>query len=117
VDAVSPLELAQRIYKSRRERRHFFPQDLFADPAWDMLLALYTSELEGSAVSVSSLSIAADVPVTTGLRWLHALEKREFISRRAHPRDKRSFTIHLSAETRAALTAYLERTSGKYFRA
>src|SRR3546814_5506642 len=39
----------------RRLRDRFFPGDLFADPAWDMLLDLMAAHLSGQRVSVSSL--------------------------------------------------------------
>src|SRR5436305_14002797 len=48
-------ELACRIHSSRRERRRFFPDELFADPAWDMILALYCAESRGERLSVTSL--------------------------------------------------------------
>ena len=36
--------------KARSERLKFFPADLFADPAWDMLLELTRSELTGHRI-------------------------------------------------------------------
>jgi hypothetical protein len=43
-------------------REQFFGPDLFADPAWDILLDLYAARLEQQRVAVSSLCIAAAVP-------------------------------------------------------
>lgn len=48
--------------RARRLREQMFSPELFADPAWDMLLDLYAARLERRRVSVSSLCIAAAVP-------------------------------------------------------
>ena len=52
----------------RRRRDQLFAGDLFADPAWDMMLDLAAAGLEGVDVAVSSLCIASAVPATTALR-------------------------------------------------
>ena len=36
----SSLDMAQTLIDQRRMRRRFLPDDLFHEPAWDMLLAL-----------------------------------------------------------------------------
>jgi len=46
----------RQMLRQRRMREHYFPADLFADPAWDMLLDLYAARLERQPVSVSSLT-------------------------------------------------------------
>ena len=53
------------VIRARRLRSRFFPDDLFADPAWDMLLDLLQAEIAQLRVPVSSLCIAASVPATT----------------------------------------------------
>src|SRR5690606_24209072 len=60
----------------RRLRDEFLPGDLFADPAWDMLLDLFAARLEQERVSVSSLCIASAVPPTTALRWIRTLTEK-----------------------------------------
>jgi hypothetical protein len=42
-------------------RARFFQEELFADPAWDMLLDLLQAEIAQHRVPVSSLCIAAAV--------------------------------------------------------
>ena len=59
--------------RARRMRDQFFSGELFADPAWDMLLDLLLARLEQRTVAVSSLCIAAAVPPTTALRWIKRL--------------------------------------------
>src|SRR3546814_8424141 len=54
----------RRMLRQRRMREQYFPAEMFADPAWDMLLDLYAARLDRQPVSVSSLCIAAAVPAT-----------------------------------------------------
>jgi len=82
--------------KARRLREHYFEAELFADPAWDMLLDLMAARLEGMKVSVSSLCIAANVPPTTALRWIKTMTDNVIFERRADHLDKRRVFIDLS---------------------
>ncbi len=61
-----------RIIRQRQLRARFFDGELFADPAWDMLLDLTAARVEARRVSVTSLCIASGVPPTTALRWIGA---------------------------------------------
>ena len=58
--AVEPPAAAvvRAAIRARRLREQFFAAELFADPAWDMLLDLMAARLEGCPVAVSSLCIA-----------------------------------------------------------
>ena len=84
--------------RARRMRAQFFEGELFADPAWDMLLDLFAAELERRRVSVSSLCIAAAVPPTTALRWIGTLHESGLFERQADPSDRRRAYIALSAK-------------------
>jgi DNA-binding transcriptional ArsR family regulator len=95
------------IIRARRLRDQFFRGELFADPAWDMLLDLMAARLEKNRVAVSSLCIAAAVPATTALRWIKALTDRGIFVRQADPEDGRRVYIELSDEAARALAAYL----------
>ena len=94
--------------RARRLRDQFFPAALFADPAWDMMLDLYAARLEGRAVAVSSLCIAAAVPPTTALRWMKQLVEEVLFVRIADPRDGRRVFIELSAAAADGLAGYFE---------
>lgn len=80
----------------RRLRDHLVAPDLFADPAWDIMLDLLAARLENNQVSVSSLCIAAAVPPTTALRWIRHLTDRGLLDRQADPKDGRRIFIALS---------------------
>jgi len=96
------------IIRIRRLRDHFFKSDLFADPAWDMLLDLMAARVERQRVAVSSLCIAAAVPPTTALRWIKGLCEQGLFVRVADPEDGRRVFIELSSETAARMEAYLK---------
>lgn len=92
--------------RARRLRDQHFPSELFADPAWDMLLDLYAARLEGRRVSVSSLCIAAAVPPTTALRWIGTMHDANLFGREPDPTDKRRAHITLTERAAAAMRGY-----------
>lgn len=94
------------ILRLRRLRDQFFPGEMFADPAWDMLLDLMAARLAGQRVSVSSLCIAAAVPATTALRWIRALTDNGLFLRQADPADGRRVFIALSEKAADAMTNF-----------
>ena len=103
--AVS-VEQVRSVIRARRLRSRFFAEDLFADPAWDMLLDLLQAEIAQLRVPVSSLCIAAAVPATTALRWLRTMVDQNLFLRRADPHDGRRVFVELSPETSRALRRY-----------
>ncbi len=91
-------EYVRAVLKLRRSRDRFFEAELFADPAWDILLELYAAALGQRRISVSSLCVGAAVPATTALRWIKALEDKGIIRRAADPMDGRRVFVSLSNE-------------------
>jgi DNA-binding MarR family transcriptional regulator len=113
--APAPLTSPQRvreILKARAARRKFFNEQLFADPAWDMLLELYALKCEDLRISVSKLSHAAGVPGTTALRWIDKLEQEQLLFRKDDPLDGRRIWIELSDKGLERMRAYLQHLSG-----
>lgn len=102
---VRAAEVRQAI-RARRLRANFFDAELFADPAWDMLLDLFAAELEGASVSVSSLCIAACVPGTTALRWIASMTEGGLFDRQPDPNDRRRAFVVLTDRSRAAMRGY-----------
>jgi len=99
-------ETVGNVIRARRLRGRFFSEELFADPAWDMLLDLLQSEIRQHRVPVSSLCIAAAVPATTALRWLKALVKEGLFVRRADPHDGRRVFVELAPDASLAMRRY-----------
>lgn len=96
----------RRLIRVRRLRDQFFPSDIFADPAWDMLLDLMAARLARNPVSVSSLCIAAAVPATTALRWIRTLTESGLFTRYNDPQDGRRVFIGLSDEAAEGMLRY-----------
>lgn len=94
--------------RARRMREHLFGHGLFADPAWDILLDLTAARLEGRAVAVSSLCIAAAVPATTALRWIKQLTDAGLLRRVADPEDGRRVFIELTDRAARAMGDYFD---------
>lgn len=109
-----PIDAAQvrALLRARRMRDPLFPPDLFADPAWDIMLDLLAAHLEGRFVSVSSLCIAAAVPPTTALRWIRQLTDRELLERREDPEDGRRIFIVLSEPGLLAMRRWFAASRG-----
>jgi hypothetical protein len=105
-----PVEIAaaeiRAVIRARRMRAQFFADELFADPAWDMLLDLFAAQLERRQVSVSSLCIAAAVPPTTALRWIGTLHDAGLFERQADPTDRRRAYIGLSPRGIEGMRSY-----------
>jgi DNA-binding MarR family transcriptional regulator len=94
------------VIRGRRLRSRFFAEELFADPAWDMLLDLLQAELAQHRVPVSSLCIAAAVPATTALRWIKSMTDSGLFNRRADPHDGRRVFVELSTGASEAMRRY-----------
>ena len=104
----------RRLIKARRDRDRFFPAELFADPAWDILLDLIAAQLEAKPVPVSSLCIAAAVPTTTALRWIRSLSEAGLFVRQTDPADARRTWISLSPAAADAMLAWLRLFAGQF---
>jgi DNA-binding MarR family transcriptional regulator len=99
-------EIVRAIIRARRLRARYFSEELFADPAWDMLLDLLQAEISQLRVPVSSLCMGAAVPATTALRWINSLVQRGLFIRRADPHDGRRFFVELAPDASNAMRRY-----------
>ncbi|GMN03153.1 MarR family transcriptional regulator [Erythrobacter sp. MTPC3] len=96
----------RQMISARQARSRFFEGELFADPAWDMLLDLTAAYAEHTRVSVTSLCIAAGVPATTALRWVKQMVDCGIFERIADTSDKRRAFITLSDSSVEAMARY-----------
>jgi hypothetical protein len=97
----------RKLIRTRRLRERYISGDIFADPAWDMILDLYAARLEGRTVAVTSLCIASGVPLTTALRWIKSLTERRIFVRTPDPHDGRRALVDLSEDTAAAVEKFM----------
>ena len=102
------LEATLRVIIGARSlRSRFFPSQIFGDPAWDILLDLARAKLEGQQVSVSSVCIAAAVPMSTALRWVKQMIDANLLRRWTDPKDRRRDLIALTEPTSDRMREYL----------
>jgi len=111
---LSYLEITKLLIEDRKKREADFSADLFADPVWDTLLALFSAQLEGKPVSITSACLAAKVPMTTALRYISLMERNGLIIRKAAPFDKRSLHILLTDSASDHLMSYIENVARRW---
>jgi DNA-binding MarR family transcriptional regulator len=85
-----------QIIGARQKRETLFGGSLFGDPAWDMMLELFSAELEGRKLATSELGFESHVPSTTSLRWVEKLEAHGWLRRIPDPLDLRRIFVELS---------------------
>ena len=104
-------DTVRAVIRARRLRSRYFSEELFADPAWDMLLDLLQAEIAQLRVPVSSLCIAAAVPATTALRWIKTMTEQGLFVRRADPHDGRRVFVELAPSASDAMRRYFAEVS------
>jgi DNA-binding MarR family transcriptional regulator len=102
-------EHARQIRYQRGVRAELFDRSIFGEPAWDMLLALYTIDGDRRRLNTGDLAELASVALTTALRWLDYLEEQSLIERRSNPFDQRMVYVELADKGRAKMDSYLLR--------
>ena len=98
--------LVRRIIRNRQMRARFFDGDLFADPAWDILLDLTAARAEHTRVSVTSLCIASGVPPTTALRWISQMVEAGLLQRVEDEIDRRRAFVTLTDQAADAMARF-----------
>jgi DNA-binding MarR family transcriptional regulator len=98
---------ARIIFQGRKARLRHFNRAMFGEPAWDMMLALYISDIDGERLTATRLADLIEQPFSSVVRWIDYLEKERFIERRQHPTDKRVQQIRLTDKGRRSMEAYL----------
>ena len=100
------LETVSGLIEDRRNRAAYLPADLFAEPAWDILLNLFRSDLADERVTVPGACDWAGVPASNALRWISTLERHGLVLREVDQGDSMSASIVLAPATRNALRRY-----------
>jgi CheY-like chemotaxis protein/DNA-binding MarR family transcriptional regulator len=86
----------RRVIKARALRSRMFDASLFSDPAWDMLLDLMLAHLSGKKVYVTSLCIAAGVPIATAFRRIEDLSAKGLVTKTRDSKDTRRVFVELT---------------------
>lgn len=111
-DAVDPAnallvdQLAFKIQIRRMRKSHF--GGALAGPVWDMMLDLMLAAVHGRELSASDLATGAEVPLSSGLRMIAALEARGLARRSIDTRDRRRTIVRLTATGDEKMRSYFE---------
>ena len=108
-DERALIAAVRRDLNDRRRRQDFLPEAIFGEPAWDMLLLLY-SEHEKSRLSIGKLAEEIRVPLSSAVRWVNYLQDKRLAQRVQHPTDLRIVHVELTSEGAKVIEAYYSET-------
>ena len=101
VDRAHRVKAVEEALASRAARRKLFPNHLFADPAWDILLAVYAAALLGEDSGLESFS-GSGLAAKPLLAWIDALQREGLIA----PRSSAPPTFRLTLSGLSRMEAF-----------
>ena len=104
------VELAARVRRHRLRRRELFPQPIFGEPPWEMMIALYLDFPDGT--TISSLASSVGLAGTTVRRWLGYLKDHRMVKTVPWGHDRRSVCVLLTDDAREKLDRYFSDRAG-----
>jgi DNA-binding MarR family transcriptional regulator len=107
------LHFARMVFTLRHQRIDFLHQAMLGEPAFDMLLSIYTTADEDGGLTLARLCELSRVPQSSGLRWADYLCSKKLIARKPHPTDKRASFVFLTEEGRTTLNALFTTIRGR----
>jgi DNA-binding transcriptional ArsR family regulator len=106
---IDTLALARRIYAAGIERQRTFPEVVFDQPAWSIMIDLYIAHHEKRLVNMFGASIGARVPQSTAHRWLEKLEDAGLVARVPSVLNGRDVLVALTPDAVARMEGLLGR--------
>lgn len=107
--STSAYDTAVKYVEARRLReRHFADQNIFGEPAWDILLDLYIRRCCSEVVTLRAASLRTNSPANVAWRWIEILRSQGLV-RFVESSDHRERPIvELTASAFQVMTRYLE---------
>ncbi|RTL48096.1 MAG: response regulator [Bradyrhizobiaceae bacterium] len=102
------FNLGKKILDFEMSRCKVSSRNLFGDPSWSLMLALFLADFRKEIISASNLSIDAGVPLSTSTRRLIDLEQEGFLNRRKDDEDNRRTIITMSKAGREVVRECLQ---------
>jgi DNA-binding MarR family transcriptional regulator len=99
--------VADRLYSERRRRERHFPQGLFKEPAWDLMLALFIAREEGRELDLIQACEVAGVTPGAGRSLLAKMESEGLVARAKSNRNRKRQTVALTKHSIERLSDYL----------
>jgi hypothetical protein len=107
------LEAARKAVRDREARADFVGnQEIFGEPAWDILLDLFIRQANESHVSARGAMTHSGAGPSTVVRWLSVLEQNGLIQTMPDPSDSKHSLIQLTPAGYEGMLRYLEAISG-----
>ena len=106
--------IATSMYRARIHRANQFNPELFGEPAWDMLLDLFIHKVAGERVSSTSLCLGANVPYSTGMRYLERLEQEGLMFRFTPPDDRRLVLVDFTPDGFRRMRDYISQAITRF---
>lgn len=107
------LAAITRYIDARRMRATLFGQNLFADPGWDIMLAMFQAELEGREITLEHLSETLRLSLSTVVGQVGSMERRGLvIEHRTSPNSRRRRAVRLSPLAVDAMASWLSLAFG-----
>ena len=92
--------------EERRLRFDFFSPEVVNDQGWLILSELYRAHLRGRSVTAEQVADAADLPISTVLRYAAHLESHDLVERDG---DRPDSDLHLSEHGTRKLRSYFSK--------
>lgn len=113
-DGVVPEKLSRErvldtLIACNKIRNKLFPEGIFSDPAWDMMLDLYKNSLSGKPVPVSSLCVASNVAPTTAFRKIDIMASAGMVNKIKDKEDGRRVLVELTESANLTMTEFIEK--------
>ncbi len=107
------LDFVRSVIRARALRSRMFDASLFSDPAWDMLLDLMLAHLSDKKVYVTSLCIAAGVPIATAFRRIEDLAAKGLVTKTRDSKDTRRVFVELTDGGYEKMASYFGAVGGR----
>ena len=102
------VELVEGIRRACHLRQELLDEELFSDPAWDIMLQLYSAELIEQRLPAAMLRVDAALPATTTRDYLILLEAKGLVVRRTDPLDHRRIFALLTRNARHSMDTFVQ---------
>ncbi|ODP38119.1 MarR family winged helix-turn-helix transcriptional regulator [Sphingomonas turrisvirgatae] len=104
--------LARHTLKARAAIAGLFPDELFLESAWDIMLELFVARAEGKPLCIKDLVAISRGSPTSTLRRIDRMEASGLMQRRLDPRDHRRVTADLTEHGHTVMVLLLEQLYG-----
>jgi len=108
--AINPIyaDLARRELRLRQQRGSLFNTQIFGEPAWEILLAAFVARYDGVPLMTTAACAHANVPQTTGLRYVRHLIELQLINKAKNSPDGRVSNLEITDIGLAKINRYYE---------